>query len=112
MKKENNENQIWHKHLIRDYCGKKVINKNEIWYKSFILYKDEKNNITKFEGRPSAWIYDAIKGVKNYLSRTKNEKEYTLEFNDIKLTVNRHINVEELTKEYFERYAKDHTQSI
>jgi len=80
--------------------------KTGIWFTHFILVK-EKKNIIQFEARPGADIYDVAKEIITYLNVTGNENDYTLIFNDRKLTVNQNVTAEDITKEYFENITKN-----
>ena len=82
-----------------------------IWYRFFILIKNDKNKKIKFKARPGADIYNTAKEIINYLNVTGNDKEYTLIFNDTKLTVSQNITAEDVTREYFENINTG-TQSL
>ena len=81
--------------------------KTGIWYRYFILIKDEKDKIVNFEARPGADIYNVAKEIITYLNVTGNENDYTLIFNDIKLTINQNVTAEDITKEYFENITNN-----
>lgn len=75
--------------------------KTGIWYKHFILIKDKKNNIIKFEATPGADIYDVAKEIIKYLKITGNNNDYSLIFNDKKLTISQKLTPKDVTNEFF-----------
>ena len=46
-------------------------------------------------------IYDVAKEIINYLNVTGKENDYTLIFNDRKLTINQNMTAKDVTNEYF-----------
>jgi len=76
----------------------------KLTYRSVYVYKDNKDNIVKFEGNYFSEIESVVKDVVKYLKRNKIEGEYPLIFNSSALYLSAETDVDEVVKEYLDTY--------
>ena len=71
-----------------------------IWYENFIVVKNERRKVIRFEAKPGANVSDVINDVVKYLKFHDLDKEYLLILDETEIQINQNSTKIDIVKNY------------